>query len=69
MERTVVDMTLRKIFDLGLVNDDTEVWIRYPDLHFLAHGDWYQDNILEYLDHELESFTWQDDNNFYIDVR
>jgi len=24
---------------------------------------------LEYLDHELESFTWQDDNNFYIDVK
>jgi len=24
---------------------------------------------LEYLDHELESFIWQDDNNFYIDVR
>ena len=51
------------------VNDDTEVWIRDPDLHVLAHGDWYQDNILEYLDHELESFTWQDDDNFYIDVR
>ena len=57
MERTVVDMTLKKFFDLGLVNDDTEVWIRDPDLHVLAHGDWYQDNILEYLDHELESFT------------
>ena len=69
MERTVVDMKLKKIFDLGLVNDDTEVWIRDPDLHVLAHGDWYQDNILEYLDHELESFTWQDDDNFYIDVR
>ena len=69
MERTVLDMTLRKIFDLGLVNDDTEVWIRDPDLHVLALGNWYQDNILEYLDHELESFTWQDDNNFYIDVK
>lgn len=24
MERTVVDMTLKKIFDLGLVNDDSD---------------------------------------------
>lgn len=67
--RTAADMTLRKIFDLGLVNDDTEVWVRDPDLHVLAHGNWYQDNILEYLDHEVECFTWQDDNNFYVDLK
>ncbi len=62
-------MTLRKIFDLGLVNDDTEVWIRDSDLNVLAHGNWYQDDILEYLDRELEDFTWQDDGNFYIGVK
>lgn len=62
-------MTLKKIFDLGLVNDDTEMWVRNPDLRVLAYGNWYQDNILEYLDHELKSFTWQDDGSFYIDVK
>lgn len=61
-------MTLRKILELGLIKDNTELWIR-DDLHVLAHGNWYQDNILEYMNREVESFTWQDDNNFYIDVK
>ena len=59
-------MTLKKIWAMGLIKDSTEVWVRDDDLNVLAHGNWYQDNILKYLDHELECFTWQDDNNFYI---
>lgn len=62
-------MTLRKIFDLGLINDDTEIWIRDLDSHVLAEGNWYQDNVLKYMNAELECFTWQDDNNFYIDLK
>ena len=63
-------MTVSKIFtELGLINDNTEVWIRDNDLHVLAHGNWDQDNVLRYLDNEVESFTWQDDNNFYIDIK
>ena len=63
-------MTVSKIFtELGLINDNTEVWIRDNDLHVLAHGNWYQDNVLRYLYNEVESFTWQDDNNFYIDIK
>lgn len=51
-------MTVSKIFtELGLINDNTEVWIRDNDLHVLAHGNWYQDNVLRYLDNEVESFT------------
>ena len=43
-------MTVSKIFtELGLINDNTEVWIRDNDLHVLAHGNWYQDNVLRYL--------------------
>lgn len=35
-------MTVSKIFtELGLINDNTEVWIRDNDLHVLAHGNWY----------------------------
>lgn len=41
-------MTVSKIFtELGLINDNTEVWIRDNDLHVLAHGNWYQDNVLD----------------------
>lgn len=62
-------MTLKKIFDLGLVNDDTEIWVRNPDMRVLVHGDWNRELVLEYLDSELECFTWQDDNNLYIDLK
>ena len=62
-------MTLRKIFDLGLVNDDTEIWVRDSDMRVLVHGDWNRELVLEYLDSELECFAWQDDDNFFIDLK
>ncbi len=62
-------MTLRKIFGLGLVNDDTEIWVRDSDMRVLVHGDWNRELVLEYLDSELECFTWQDDDNFFIDLK
>ena len=62
-------MTLRKIFDLGLINDDTGIWIRNPDMCVLEYGGWNAENILKYLDRELECFTWQDDDNFYVDLK
>ena len=62
MQNKVMEaMTLWKILELGLINDDTEVWIRHPNMHVLAHGNWYQD--------EIESFIWQDNNNFYVDLK
>ena len=62
-------MTINKIFELGLIHDKTSIWIRDKELHVLAHGNWYQDHILEYEDRKVESFTWQDDNQFYIDLK
>jgi len=63
-------MTVNKIFEeTGLVDDNTELFIRDSDFQVLARGSWYQDNILGYGEHEVESFTWQDDNKLYIDVR
>lgn len=62
-------MTIEKIFiDLELINDKTEIWILNSDMRVLAHGNWYQDDILEYTHCEVESFTWQNDNKIYIDV-
>lgn len=63
-------MTVKKIFEeTGLIHDDTEIFIRDENLCILAHGNWYQDDILIYESHEVESFTWQDDNKIYIDVK
>lgn len=63
-------MTLEKIYEMGLIKDNTEIFVRQGEgLHVLAHGNWYQDNILNYMRHEVESFTWQDDDKIYIDVK
>lgn len=60
-------MTVQQIIEMGLVNDMTKVFIR-KDCTFMAHGNWYQDNVLEYVDREVKSFTWQNDGKFYIDI-
>lgn len=62
-------MTLKKVHDLGLIDDNTVVWVRDSDMRVLVHGDWNRELVLEYLDSELECFTWQDDDNFYIDLK
>ena len=62
-------MTLEKIYEIGLIKDDTEIFVRHSEgFKILAHGNWYQDNVLEYMHHEVESFTWQDDNKIYVDL-
>lgn len=63
-------MTLEKIYKMGLIKDNTEIFVRQGEgFRVLAHGNWYQDDVLNYMHHEIESFTWQDDNKLYIDVK
>jgi hypothetical protein len=63
-------MTLSRLYtETNLINDDTEIFIRDSGCHVLAHGNWYQDSILGYVDQELELFTWQDDNKLYADIK
>lgn len=33
------NMTVKNIFDMGLVDDSTEIFIRDEDFHVLGHGD------------------------------
>ena len=48
-------MKVKQILETGLIKDDTEVWIRQGDgFHVLAHGNWYQDNVLEHMNREVE---------------
>jgi len=70
VKKGVLIMTLEKIYDVGLIKDNTEIFVRQGEgFHVLAHGNWYQDNILKYSNYDVESFTWQDDNKIYIDVK
>lgn len=51
-----------------LINDETLIYIR-DDFSLVALGNWYQDNILKYHDIEISAFTWQDNNELYIDLK
>ena len=54
-------MTLEKIYEMGLIKDNTEIFVRQGEgFHVLAHGNWYQDDVLNYMHHEIESITRPD---------
>lgn len=61
-------MTIRNLFVSGIVNDDTTVIIRDDNFHVTTSGNWYEDNILNYQDMEMEGFTWEKENIIYIDI-
>lgn len=62
-------MTISKIYEMKLINDDTEIMVRDSEFHVITQGNWYQDNILDYRNSEIESFTWQDNNKIFIDLK
>ena len=67
-----INMKVKDIYELGLIKDSTEIWIRdfgEFGMRVLAHGNWYQDDILKYKDREVECFHWQDDDTVYFDVK
>lgn len=73
-ERKVWTMKVKDFYELGfsLIKDDTEIWVRgfgEFGMKVLAHGNWYQDDVLKYVDYDVECFHWQDDNTVYIDVK
>lgn len=38
-------------------------------MQVIAHGNWFQDNVLAHMNDEVECFAWMDDNKFYVDLR
>lgn len=63
-------MRICDVFELGIIKDDTEVYIRDTNFNLLAKGNWYEDHVVDYIIsiHPVKSFTWQDDNKIYIDI-
>lgn len=63
------NMTIKELTTMDLINDETEIYVRDGIFHVLAHGNWYEDNVLNYNHNKIESFEWQDDNTIFIDVK
>ena len=62
-------MAVSCILELRVVNDDTEIYIRDGEPNVFARGNRHQDAIQDFSDREVESFTWQDDNKIYVDLK
>lgn len=62
-------MTVENMIKLGLIKDTTTVIIRGKDLRPRAKGRWFEDHVLAFVSCEVECFTWQDDDRFYIDLK
>lgn len=61
-------MTLRKLFNMGLINANTRICIFAPDLDGAIYGKPLEAEILDYEDVNLERFTWYHDNMLIIDL-
>ncbi len=59
-------MTLRKIFELGLIDDSTNIYVRDSSFNTVAFDSYKC--LSSFYDMELESFTWQDNNWIYLDL-
>lgn len=62
-------MTIMKVYNLGIINYDTEVIIRDSNLDVVACGGWFDSGILRHVEDEITSFTWQDDHKVYFDIK
>ena len=62
-------MTVGMILENTFVEADTQVYIRDKDMNVIASGNWYVDEVQSYVTDEAESFTWQDDDKVFIDLK
>lgn len=47
-------MTLERLFDMGLVKGNTEIYIRDEEMYTIARGNWYQDKVLDHMTDKIE---------------
>lgn len=59
-------MTLRKLIEMGFVDNLTTIYAVCPYSGLRTSGCWTDDVILWYLDEVLTSFSWMSDNQLYI---
>lgn len=49
--------------DMYFINDKTIVKIRLSSGLIVASGNWFQDQILDYINHDIAFFVYQPDEN------
>mgnify|MGYP001067641301 FL=1 len=62
-------MKVSEILSVVIVKHTQEVIIRDSDMNVLDRAPWTQESIMKYMNHEAESFAWQDDGKLFIDLK
>ena len=69
LEKGSDHMIVNDVIAMDFISADTEIVIRDPEMKVLYSGNWYEDRIDRYLNNEVESFTWQNDDTAFIDIK
>lgn len=62
-------MTLQELFECGLIKDDDHIQINRPvagQVQEIRAGNWFQDNILEWMDIPIYLFKWTRENGWFV---
>lgn len=65
-------MTLKNLITNGLVGDNEKVTIVKPltgNLCDMRKGNWFNDQVLEFLNEEISAFSWDEDNGYSIALK
>lgn len=65
-------MTLRELLANGLVKDTDVIVMAKPlsgNACDMRKGNWFNDQVLEYMDAEVGAFSWNEDNEWSITLK
>lgn len=65
-------MTLKDLVFNNLIKDNDEITISKPligNACDMRNGNWYNDNIVNFLDSEIQAFSWSEDGGYSIALK
>ena len=71
-ERKGENMTLKDLISAGLIKDDTKIEISKKiigNMVDLRKGNWFNDQILDYMNLEIKSFSYDCETGFSIALK
>lgn len=65
-------MTLKDLITNGLVGDNEKITIAKPlagSACDMRKGNWFNDQVLEFLNAEISAFSWNEDSGYSIALK
>ncbi len=65
-------MTLRDLIINGIVKDTDKITIAKPltgTACDMRKGNWFEDRVLDFMNMEIQSYSWDEDNGYSIALK